>query len=61
MKYTELTDDSRAALKQQGYVAVVIQVCGLPYGPQAGKIASRHRTVKAAHKRRDANQRVEEL
>jgi hypothetical protein len=61
MKYTELTDESRAALKQQGFVAVVVQVCGIGYGAKAGQITSRHRTVRAANKRRDSNQRVEEL
>jgi hypothetical protein len=52
-----LTDEKCKELKAQGYVAVVVQVIA-EYGRAPNDIASRHRSVGAANKRADVNQRV---
>jgi hypothetical protein len=51
------TDAMRQQLKDKGYAAVVLQVVP-QFGRVANEIASRHRSVGAANKRADVNQRV---
>lgn len=51
------TEEKRQQLKEQGYAAVVVQVVG-QFGREPNEIASRHRSVDAANKRADVNQRV---
>jgi ABC-type sugar transport system substrate-binding protein len=51
------TEEMRQQLKDKGYAAVVLQVVP-QFGRVANEIASRHRSVYAAHKRADVNQRV---
>jgi hypothetical protein len=54
------TEKKRKELKDKGYAAVVVQ--NTPqFGRVQHEIASRHRSAHAAHKRADANQRVEIL
>ena len=60
MRQQEFTEEMRTELKEKGYVAVVIQVMG-QHGVRTGEIASRHRSLYAAQKRADVNQRVETL
>ena len=60
MPREELTEEKRKELKDKGYVAVVVQVMA-QYGRRPNEIASRHRSLFAAHKRADVNQRVEPL
>ncbi len=54
------TNETRQQLKAKGYAAVVVQVMA-QFGRAPNEIASRHRSVHAAHKRADVNQRVEIL
>jgi hypothetical protein len=60
MQRDKFNEDVRQQLKDKGYAAVVLQVTA-QYGRQPDDIASRHRSVAAAQKRCDANQRVEPL